>query len=177
SDIIITTFIEIALLDRFGRWKKYLPDGEQFEAYKLFVYEEVLPLIDDLVPINPLGTKLSLLGDSLGGTISLMIALDYPQLFKNVIMQSPYVDDTVLEVVEEFAELYEPDIYHTYGAKEVDVPTTKLGRIDFVRPNEQLVKLLDPKFTNYIYEINPEGNHTWKYWQQELPDILAKVFV
>ncbi|HZW67292.1 MAG TPA: alpha/beta hydrolase-fold protein [Pseudogracilibacillus sp.] len=177
GDIINTTFIGIPYLDRFDRWKKYHPDGEQFEAYKLFVYEEVLPLIDDLVPINPLGTKLSLLGDSLGGTISLMIALDYPQLFKNVIMQSPYVDDTVLEVVEEFAELYEPDIYHTYGAKEVDVPTTKLGRLDFVRPNEQLVKLLDPKFTNYIYEINPEGNHTWKYWQQELPDILAKVFV
>jgi len=57
------------------------------------------------------------------------------------------------------------------------VPTTKLGRLNFVEPNEQLVKLLEPKFTNYKYEVNPEGNHTWKYWQQELPDILAEVFV
>jgi enterochelin esterase-like enzyme len=30
----------------------------------------------------------TLIGDSLGGTVSLMTALDYPNMFGNVIMQS-----------------------------------------------------------------------------------------
>lgn len=176
GDVVNTTFIGIPYIDRYDRWKKYHPDGEQFEAYKLFIYEELLPLLDDILPINPLGTIRTLLGDSLGATVSLMLALDYPKLFQRVIMQSPYVDEHVLHVVEQFESINEPEIYHTYGLKELSVPTTKLGRLNFLEPNEALVNLLQKKFSIYEYEVNPEGNHTWKYWQQELPLILAKVF-
>lgn len=175
-DIVNTTFVGIPYIDRYDRWKKYHPDGEQFEAYKLFMYEEVLPLLDDILPINPLGTVRTLLGDSLGATVSLMTALSYPDTYNRVIMQSPYVDDKVLRFVEQYKELTEPEIYHTYGLKELKVPTTKLGRLNFLEPNETLVKLLKEKFSTYEYEVNPDGNHTWKYWQQELPHILAKVF-
>lgn len=176
GDIVNTTFIGIPYIDRYDRWKKYHPDGEQFEAYKLFMYEELLPLLDELLPINPLGTVRTLLGDSLGATVSLMAALDQPNLFQRVIMQSPYVDDLVLHAVEEFDDVTEPEIYHTYGLKELEVPTTKLGQLNFLEPNEALVDLLKAKFRIYEYEVNREGNHTWKYWQKELPHILAKVF-
>ena len=176
DDIVNTTFVGIPYIDRFDRWKKYHPNGEQFEAYKLFIHDEVVPLLDELLPINPLGTVRTLLGDSLGATISLLVALDYPETFQQVIIQSPYVDDKVTTFVEQFSSNIEPEIFHTYGLKELEVPTTKLGRLDFVEPNETLVELLKGKFSIYQLEINPEGNHTWKYWQQELPNILAKVF-
>lgn len=176
-DIVNTCFVGIPYIDRFDRWKKYHPKGEQFEAYKSFIYEEVVPLLKNEVPINPLGTVWTLLGDSLGATISLMLALDHPDTFDRVIMQSPYADEKVFDAIKNFDALQEPALYHTFGAKETDVPTTKMGRLDFVKPNEQLVALLEEKFSQYEYEINPEGNHTWKYWQQELPDLLAKVFI
>lgn len=176
-DIVNTIFVGIPYIDRYDRWKKYHPDGEQFEAYKRFMYEEIVPLMKEIVPLNPLGTVWSLLGDSLGATISLMTALDYPDVFQRVIMQSPYVDDNVTTFIEQFDRLTKPEIYHTYGLKELDVPTTKMGRLNFLEPNEQLVTLLQDKFTNYEYEVNPEGNHTWKYWQQELPHIIAKMFI
>lgn len=176
-DIVNTTFVGIPYIDRFDRWKKYHPDGEQYTAYMAFIHDEVVPLLEELIPLNPLGSQWTLLGDSLGGTISLMTALHYPEAFQRVIMQSPYVDEKVIKTVEQFDELIEPEIFHTYGLKETEVPTTKMGRLDFVEPNKKLIALLEEKFSTYEYEVNKEGNHTWKYWQQELPDIIAKVFV
>lgn len=174
-DIVNTTFVGIPYVDRYDRWKKYHPDGEQFTDYKLFLREEVVPLLDELLPINPLGTIRTLMGDSLGGTVSLMAALDEPELFQRVIMQSPYVDEKVLEAVKQFDNPIEPNIYHTYGLAETNVPTTKMGNLNFVEPNEQLATMLSEKFSSYYYETNPEGNHTWKFWQKELPELLIKV--
>lgn len=174
-DIVNTTFVGIPYIDRFDRWKKYHPDGEQFSNYKLFLRNEVVPLIDEILPINPLGTVRILMGDSLAGTISLMAALDEPELFNRVIMQSPYVDEIVLNAVKQFDKPIEPQIFHTFGLNETNVPTTKMGKLDFVKSNQQLVSLLSEKFSSYYYEINSEGNHTWKFWQKELPDLLIKV--
>lgn len=173
-DIVNTTFVGIPYIDRFDRWKKYHPDGEQFAAYKLFLHDEVVPLLDEILPINPLGTIRTLIGDSLAGTVSLMAALDFPEVFRRVIMQSPYVDEKVLETVKRFNDLIEPSVYHTYGLAETNVPTTKLGRLNFIEPNEQLASLLSEKFSTYHKLINSDGNHTWKYWQQELPELLVK---
>lgn len=175
-DIVNTTFVGIPYIDKFDRWKKYHPDGEQFDAYKLFLIQELIPLLDDILPINPLGIVRTLMGDSLAGTISLLTALDEPTLFHRVIMQSPYVDDNVLQTVSTFNKTSEPEIYHSIGTAEVDVPTTKMGRLNFIEPNEQLAKELEEKFSIYHFEKIPDGNHTWKYWQQELPEVIAKVF-
>lgn len=176
-EIVNTTFVGIPYIDRYDRWKKYHPDGEQFTAYKMFLKEEVVPLLDEILPINPLGTIRTLLGDSLAGTISLLAALDAPHLFSNIIMQSPYVDHYVLEAARKFNKSPMPEIYHTVGLAEHDVPTTKLGKLDFVAPNKELREVLARKFPVYHYEENPDGNHTWKFWQKELPDIFINVFI
>lgn len=176
QDIVNTTFVGIPYTDRYDRWRKYYPDGEQFTAYKRFLQKEVVPLVDELLPLNPLGTKRALIGDSLAATISLLTAIDFPELFHYVIMQSPLVDDKVLHFVENFTGNQRPEIYHTIGLKETNVPTTKHDVIDFVQPNKRLAALIKDRFPIYKYVENEEGNHTWKYWQKELPDILIEVF-
>src|SRR5690625_2844593 len=54
EEIENTTFVGIHYIDRFDRLKKYHPDGEQFEAYQQFLVNEVVPFLNDLLPINPL---------------------------------------------------------------------------------------------------------------------------
>src|SRR5690625_732658 len=174
-DIVNTYFVGIHYIDRFDRLKKYHPEGEQNEAYMQFLTKEVVPLIDENIPLNPLGVKRTLMGDSLDGTLSLMAALKYPTIFHKVILQSPFVDDIVLQAAKNAAN-HLLEIYHSIGLLEESVPTTELGKVDFIIPNQQLQKVLSESFSNYLYKEIDEGNHTWKYWQQELPDVLMNMF-
>src|SRR5690625_4851011 len=174
-EIVNTYFVGIHYIDRFDRLKKYHPEGEQHEAYMQFLVEEVVPLIDSIIPLNPLGVKRTLMGDSLAGTLALMAALKYPSFFHKVILQSPFVDDTVLQAAKN-SDNHQLEIYHSIGLLEEAVPTTELGEVDFIIPNQDLYNVLSETFTNYIYKEIDEGNHTWKYWQQELPEVLMEMF-
>src|SRR5690625_4771481 len=55
DEIINTTFVGIHYIDRADRLKKYHPNGEQFEAYVKFLTQEVLPMLKEKLPLNPLG--------------------------------------------------------------------------------------------------------------------------
>lgn len=174
-DIVNTYFVGIHYIDRFDRLKKYHPEGEQHKAYIKFLVEEVVPLIDENIPLNPLGVKWTLMGDSLAGTLALMVALKYPSIFQKVILQSPFVDNTVLQAAKN-GHSHLLEIYHSIGLLEESVPTTELGKVNFIIPNQELQSILSESTSNYMYKEIDEGNHTWKYWQEELPEALINMF-
>lgn len=175
-DLVNTIFVGIHYIDRQDRLKKYHPEGDQFEAYKLFLTEEVVPLIKQIYQINPLGTTFSLMGDSLAGTIAFMTAMEYPQIFSNIVLQSPLVDKHVLELAASLSEHNGMNIYHSIGLKETTVPTTKDGEVDFLTPNRELSAILKHKVPAYEYHEIDQGNHTWKYWQEEMAMIFESMF-
>lgn len=175
ADITNTIFVGIHYIDKEDRRKKYHPDGVQYDAYVNFLVEEVVPFIDQLLPTNPFGTTRALMGDSLAGTIALMTSISYPELFEKVVMQSPFVDQTILTRVNYSANDLS-DVYHTIGLNETAVPTSDNKIVDFVTPNRELHDLLQMKTENYIYHEINEGDHTWKYWQKDLPHILKTMF-
>ncbi|MED2944123.1 esterase family protein [Bacillus swezeyi] len=152
----------------------YHPEGSKFEAYKRFLANELVPFADREYPTYQVGSGRTLIGDSLGGTVSLMTALDYPNMFGNVIMQSPYVDDHVLEKVEHADSLQLISICHQIGTKETEVKTTDDQVLDFTAPNEKLKDLLEKKKTNYGYEAF-DGDHKWTYWQPLITPALKKM--
>ncbi|MFD2045374.1 alpha/beta hydrolase [Ornithinibacillus salinisoli] len=171
-----TIFVGIHYQDRHDRLKKYHPNGEQHEAYVKFLVNEVVPLLDDYLPTYHMGGSRALMGDSLAGTLALVVASKYPNTFGKVIMQSPLVDDTVLEVVENAKNLQSTDIYHTIGTNETSVQTTLDPEVDFVTPNRKLKELLEQKGATYYYKEIPEGEHTWKYWQKDMQNVLTTMF-
>lgn len=171
-----TIFIGIHYIDRFDRRDKYHPDGKEHEDYKKFLVKEVVPFITEQLPINPLGDKWTLMGDSLAGTLAFLIAIENQDLFDNVIMQSPLVNETVIDAANKLEIDADLEIYHTIGLKETEVGTTVDGKIDFVTPNKELHHILNTKNLTYHYHEFPEGIHTWKYWQQDLPHALKMIF-
>ncbi|MBO8156306.1 MAG: esterase family protein [Bacillaceae bacterium] len=175
GEIEDTIFAGIHYKDRYDRREKYHPDGERNEAYMKFLRFEVVPMLDEELPGYYLGGSRALMGDSLGGTISLMTALKYPNTFGRVIMQSPYVDETVLQMVRESKDVSAMSIYHTIGLNETEVPTTDGEKKDFLEPNRELNKILREKTNEYTY-YELDGDHTWKYWQKDLKRALVKIF-
>src|SRR5690625_3944093 len=173
--LVNTVFGGIHYIDRQDRLKKYHPEGEQYEAYKQFLIEEVIPLMNDIIPINPLGTTYSLMGDSLAGTIAFMTAIEYQHIFKKIVLQSPLVDEHVLKAARAIGS-NTLKIYHSIGLKETDVYTSHEGHIDFLQPNQTLAAILQDKVSSYHYEEIEEGNHTWKYWQEEMMTVFERMF-
>ncbi|MCY8785726.1 esterase family protein [Bacillus spizizenii] len=156
------------------RRKTYHPEGSKFSAYKRFIAHELVPFADDEYPTYQVGYGRTLIGDSLGATVSLMTALDYPNMFGNIIMQSPYVDKHVLEAVKQSDDITHLSIYHQIGTKETDVHTTDGNILDFTEPNQELKQLLEKKLSDYDFEPF-DGDHKWTYWQPLITPALKKM--
>ena len=166
-----TVFIGIHYADRKDRLKKYHPNGEQYEQYQRFLIEEVLPVVEAAIPLNPLGVIRGLMGDSLAGTFAIATALAYPDIFRKVVMQSPLIDEAVYSIIQT-AQTDPLSIYHSVGLQETAVPTSLGKEVDFVTSNKKAADYLKQTYRDYVYREIKAGNHTWKHWQKELPEVL-----
>ncbi|MFD1017892.1 alpha/beta hydrolase [Thalassobacillus hwangdonensis] len=170
-----TIFVGIHYKDKHDRRDKYHPEGSRQQEYIKFLVNEAAPYLDDELPGYHMGSGRTLMGDSLGGTVSLMTALKFPNIFGNVVMQSPYIDETVMDLVKDTNDLSPLTIYHTIGDQETDVETTAGERKDFLTPNRELRNYLNKKpLTYFFHEL--EGDHTWKYWQNDMKRVLTTMF-
>lgn len=168
DDLTNAVFVGIHYMDAEDRRRKYHPDGNQYGAYTNFIVKEVVPLLDTLIPTHHMGKSRILMGDSLAGTFSLLTALRYPNTFGKVIMQSPFIDETVLEKVKNTKDLTALDIYHTIGEAEDKAKLSNGTIADLLTPNRTLKKELAAKKCNYTYHELEDGEHTWKYWQKDM---------
>ncbi|MFP3918315.1 alpha/beta hydrolase-fold protein [Lysinibacillus telephonicus] len=157
------------------RRRKYIPTGEQHEAYLRFLAHELVPYLDNEYSTFQLGTSRGLIGDSMAATASLLAALKYPNIFSKAILQSPYVDEHVLNIVDKSNNANSISIYHIVGKGEDQVLTTDKKIKDFLTPNRKLHELFLTKgYKTFYEEFN--GNHTWKYWKPDLKRALIENF-
>lgn len=157
------------------RRRLYHPEGDRHEAYLRFLARELVPYLDEHYPTYQIGAGRGLIGDSLAATISLLAASKYPNTFGKVILHSPYVDDSVLEAVNNVKDPSLFSIYHVIGQEENEVQTVQDGVKDFLTPNRELNKLIESKEFPYFYE-EFKGNHTWKYWQPDVHRAITTVY-
>lgn len=157
------------------RRSKYHPEGNQFEAYIRFLAHELVPFLDAEYPTLQIGMGRALIGDSLAATVSFMAALEYPNTFGHVILQSPFVNDQVLKGAKEMQNAELLQIYHTVGKGETEVRTTDNQMKDFLTPNRELSEILHKKGCLYRYH-EFEGGHFWKHWQPDLREALLALF-
>lgn len=157
------------------RRKKYHPSGSQNQQYIRFLAHELVPFLDQEFPTYQMGSTRALIGDSLGGAVSLMTALQYPHTFGKVLLHSPYVDEIILKAVKNFTDGQLLQLYHVVGNQETEVQTTNGNVKDFLSPNRKLSKIISEKPITYFYE-EFSGNHTWTYWQPDLRRALKMLF-
>ncbi|WHY87793.1 esterase family protein [Neobacillus novalis] len=157
------------------RRRKYHPNGAQNPKYIRFLAHELVPFLDREYPTYQMGSTRALIGDSLAATVSLMTAIQYPHTFGKVLLQSPYIDGQVMELIRCFSEAQLLEIYHVIGNQETEVRMTNGKVSDFLNPNRELSKAISEKPFTYFYE-EFNGNHTWTYWQPDLRRALKMLF-
>jgi enterochelin esterase-like enzyme len=152
------------------RTSEYAPEGERHAAYMRFFAEELLPFVESLYPVRRTPGERIAAGDSLGGTVSLHLALAYPHLFGNVLSLSGAFFDRTQRQLEAFHDLSRLRIHMLVGLDETAVVTER-GTFDFVAANRRTKALLEQRGARLTYDEKP-GKHLWGFWQQELPAIL-----
>ena len=157
------------------RKRKYTPTGDQFEAYMRFLAHELVPYLDEEFSTAQIGGGRALIGDSMAATISLLTAIHYPNIFGKTVLQSPYVDEHVLQAVRSATNINFLSVYHTIGLQE-DKVTLKNNTVkDLLTPNRELHQLLLNHGIDTFYE-EFDGNHTWTYWKPDLKRALIEIF-
>ncbi|WP_040951267.1 alpha/beta hydrolase [Gorillibacterium massiliense] len=157
-------------VDLPNRSQEYSPAGDRYAAYCRFITEELLPFIEGEFPVRNDNDGRILAGDSLGGTVSLHLALDYPELFHKVIALSGAFLDPTLRILAEKSDLSFLDLYMLIGLEENEVKTD-WGSFDFLTFNRQAKKLLTDKNAQLVYK-ETNGRHIWGFWQNELQEAL-----
>ncbi|UOQ46954.1 alpha/beta hydrolase-fold protein [Gracilibacillus caseinilyticus] len=164
-----TIFVGIHYHDKYDRKEKYHPDGKQQHDYIAFLVKEAIPYVEETLHITP--AKRILMGDSLAGTLAFMVASQFPSTFHAAIMQSPYMNERVLQQADKVPAGSQLELYQSIGLDETEVDTTTGEISDFLAPNRSFHNALKNKLSVYHYE-EFNGNHTWTYWQKDLKKIL-----
>jgi len=171
----IEPFIIVGVdVDKSVRTEEYSPDGSRHQAYVNFFVEELLPFIEANYPVRQDISQRLLAGDSLGGTVSLHIALQHPQLFNRVLCMSGAFYEASRQIVAASGDLEWLNIYMFVGLQE-DAFETDRGIYNFVEINREMKQLLDDRDAHVLY-YEKDGKHQWGFWQKEVPAAL-KYFI
>ncbi|WP_018755644.1 alpha/beta hydrolase [Paenibacillus terrigena] len=157
-------------VDKKVRTSEYSPVGERHQLYVQFFAHELIPYIEGKYPIRSDLDSRILAGDSLGGSVSVHIALQYPNLFQNVIsLSGAYYPDSQSIIAAE-PDLSWLRLYMIVGLQE-DVVVTDHGTFDFVTFNRDTRDIFLAKSSDVHY-LERDGQHVWGFWQQYIPDGL-----
>jgi enterochelin esterase-like enzyme len=158
-------------VDKKLRTSEYAPDGERYSIYTRFFAEELIPWVESHYPVRDTPDQRVLAGDSLGGAVSLSLAIAYPALFNRIISLSGAFYDSYVEQIRQASSLEQVQIWMVVGLQEREYPTDR-GTFDFVELNRKTLRLLENKGAKVKY-AEKNGEHKWGFWQQELPEALA----
>lgn len=152
------------------RTEEYSPEGSRFAAYCRFFTEELIPFVEERYPVRRDQDSRLLAGDSLGGTVSLHLALDHPDLFTRVLALSGAFLPSTQDRLRSEKDLSWLELYMLIGLQEESVETTR-GVFDFLACNRVSRQLLEERHARLTY-LEKDGKHLWGFWQNELPEAL-----
>ncbi|MGG4341830.1 alpha/beta hydrolase [Paenibacillus lautus] len=152
------------------RTEEYAPFGNRFDAYLSCFAEEIIPFVEQKYPVRKEPAERVLAGDSLGGSVSVHLALRYPHLFTRIISLSGAFYEKSQNMIREERDLSWLDIYMIVGLQE-DNYATDTGVYNFVELNRSTKALLEERGATISY-FEKDGRHLWGFWQKELPAAL-----
>ena len=178
---------------RSGRAREYLPYPDKYltppeleprgALYASFLESDVIPLIEERYPVRSDKSGRALGGSSYGALVALHVAVTRPELFGQLLLESPsfYVDDNhVLRDVERIG-LEVDRVYLGAGTNEIGVVScgNDDGYLEVVKGALDLSHILvgqDFPVENILIYIQPCANHSPAAWAGRLPKALSFLY-
>ncbi|WP_408008500.1 alpha/beta hydrolase [Pseudalkalibacillus sp. A8] len=155
------------------RYQFYHPEGEHHTAYLQFFHQELLPFTrNNFTQQGKHIKKMGLLGDSLGATVSIALALQKPSVWTHLLLQSTAIEATLIQKVKEMTR-ENWNVYQVYGAYEDGFQSQISGKtLDITTNNRKLVNAFRYANANLTYFEENEG-HLWSFWKDDLKRALT----
>ncbi|MCH1624502.1 alpha/beta hydrolase [Ferdinandcohnia quinoae] len=153
------------------RWESFSRKGNSFINYIHFMNDEFIPKFEKTIEnLHMKISKRGLLGDSLAGNICLNIAMEKPEIWTHLLLQSAAISvDDILQL-----EKVQPkwNVYQTVGLHEDDfISSISNEKLYILTRNRQLYESLSLKDVNLQYK-EVEEHHLWRVWEEDLPNAL-----
>lgn len=158
----------IVLVDPLYRNREYAMD----EVYRKFVIDRLVPFINTSYSTIDSPSARCIMGASLGGLISLYIAIKNPDCFGNCATQSApfgYDDGAILSMIRQ-GEKKPINLYIDCGTFEAE-----MAGHNILKENREAKECLISKGYKLTYHEYNEG-HSWGNWRAHLDDILKTFF-
>jgi enterochelin esterase-like enzyme len=131
--------------------------------YARMLIEEILPFVREKYDVSEKPERNAIMGASLGGAISVMIALDHPDVFGKCGSYSGAFEINDGELVKRVAE----------GPKKAVDFYLDCGTFgDLTEENRLMIRALEEKGYDAIYQEFNEG-HSWGNWRAHIDDMLV----
>jgi len=155
--------------DSIERWESFSRTGAFFHQYLRFMNDEFIPEFERNLGVSV--SRRGLLGDSLAGNISINIALEKPERWTHLLLQSPAISDGDIQKVEE-VDFAGWNVLQTVGTYEDEfVSSISDQKLLILTRNRELYRSFTTKNINVQY-IETEDEHLWKVWERDLPRAL-----
>ncbi|MBA4323399.1 MAG: histidine kinase, partial [Odoribacter sp.] len=157
------------------RMAEYTP-GPEGNAYMDFVVKVLKPFIDSNYHTIPGRSSTFAGGSSAGGTISFMLAWNYPSVFSKAICMSPAFKIRNIDVVKEVSDYSGKNkkivLYIDNGGK---------GLEERLQPGiDEMINVLEnkgfAKDKDFFWILAPEAEHNEAAWAKRMPGALKLMF-
>ncbi len=144
-------------------------DGQKFAR---FIVKDLKPYIDRHYRTNPDREHTIIIGSSLGGLMSLYLALEYPDVFGKAGIFSPSLwwSEKAFEQITKYKKKRFQKLYMLGGEKESE------KMIQDLRRAESLLKESGFGDNELNIKVYSDGNHSEWFWSREFPRAINWLF-
>ncbi len=185
----------IVMPDANAKQRGYFNDPSGDWRYEDFFFEELMPYVESTYRIRGEKKYRAIAGLSMGGGGSFMYALHHPELFSSACPMSASCGPLSLEEMEKWIERRgqkagnkeEMEAYYQqHSALELvkNMPDDQkkavrwyidCGDDDFLFEGNSLVHIaMRKQEIPHEFRVR-DGNHSWTYWRESLPEVLSFV--
>jgi len=147
-----------------------VPRGQKFPE---FLFEEVMPLVNERFRTKPDGINTGLAGDSFAGAAALHTAMKYPGRLGFLLIESPSLHIGGGRLLREAlaAGRWPPAVYLGVGTAEGETPEIRKRMVDSVRTVHARLEGMEDG-PRVLLVVREGAEHWYDAWKERLPDAL-----